>query len=623
MSHQKSESGKTEDDEGGPTKEEHEERIKRHLSATRNTAKELGIEDELDFVAGLPAPRRRSMLKAGGVAAVASLTGCIGGEESDGDGEDGEEDGTGEPEETTGEVEREETVQLEAHQYEFVPQEIRVPPNTELTIEFVKSTFEENPEFNLHSFYLEDPYDIGPIELPKNTDDEVMESVTFVADEQGTFDFDCTIYCGDGHAQMTGQLYVVPEGESVDKVDYTEMETLEERHEIYMGEDELPQEPEHDLNLLDLMVVTERENSSVSMVDTVNDEFMDRVDDVGKAIHVHDFHPELPEQTREGAYVYTQSRQGEMFKVDLFGFNRVALCDGGTDARDIAVSSDGKWVIGGYYVPNHLVIADAETMEPVKRIPTHTVNPDGQSIGSRVCSLYDVPNTSLFLAALKEGGEVWLIDYSQDDFPVVATLECGRTLHDGFFTEDQRYFMLASQTDDQIDVIDCQEREHVTTIPTAPVPHPGPGALYPEENLAFSTHAGAPKVTVWSTETWEQEKIIDAPGPGLFIRSHENSDYIWADVFFTDSPDDALVYLIDPDELEVVQEIDCSQWGVEASIHPIFSRDGERVYVSAWQGENNGILVFDSNTGEKIDEIGMDELMNPTGKFPGRRAHEH
>ncbi|MEF8783026.1 MAG: cytochrome D1 domain-containing protein [Haloarculaceae archaeon] len=615
--------------------DDHEERIKGTLSATRQIAKKLDFDDELDFKMGLPDPQRRTVLKAGGAAAIAGmLAGCPSSPESEQTPEPeagGTATPTAEPSEDSagdGEAERSETVQIEAHQFEFRPQEFEVQPNTELTIEFTKSTFEKQQDFTLHSFYLEAPYDIGPIELPESTTDDVIESVTFVADEKGSFDFECAIYCGDGHAQMNGRLHVIEQGEEVQELDYTNMETLKERHEVITPDSELPQSAEHDLDLRDIMVVTERENASVSMIDTINDDFMGRVPDVGKAIHVHDFHPDLPEQGREGAYVYTQSRQGEMFKIDLFGFNRVAVADAGTDARDIAVSQDGEWVIGGFYNPNHLVICDAETMEPIKRIPTRTVNPDGQNVGSRVCSLYDVPGQELFLAGLKEGGEVWLIDYSEgdtgeDSFPVVATLDCGRILHDGFFTEDGRYFMIASQEDDQIDVIDCQEQEHVAAIPMDNVPHPGPGALYPEEDRAFTTHAGAGSVGVWNTETFEREELIDTRGPGLFIQKHEESDYVWVDVILTNSADDAYVYLVDPESLEVVQEIDCSQWGAAATIHPEFSRDGSKVYISAWQGDTQGIFVFDPNTGEKIDEIGTDELMRPTGKFLGLRAEGH
>ncbi|WP_336328472.1 cytochrome D1 domain-containing protein [Halovenus sp. HT40] len=613
-----------------------EDRIKRHLSATRSIAQNLEFDDELDFKMGLPDPDRRTMLKAGGSVALAGMLAGCQSQESEEPADEGNEteddtDDTDETDDTDDEeqvdAERSKTVQMEAHQFEFNPQRIEVPPNTELTIEFTKSTFEKQQDFKLHSFALTDgEYDVGPVELPENTDDEVFESVTFVTQYEGTFQFECAIYCGDAHAQMNGQLFVVEEGEEIEEIDYTEMDTLKDRHEVITSESELPAEPKHDLDLRDLMVVTERNNASVAMIDTVNDEFMERVPKVGKAIHVHDFHPELPEQSREGAYVYTQSRQGEMFKIDLFGFNRVAVADAGSDARDIAVSQDGEWVIGGFYNPAHLVICDAETMEPVKRISTETTNPDGEEVKSRVCSLYDVPGQDLFLAGLKEGGEVWLIDYSEgntgeDGFPVVAKMECGRILHDGFFTDDGRYFMIASQADDQIDVVDCEEMEHAATIPMDNVPHPGPGALYPEQSRAFTTHAGAGSVGVWNTNTFEREKLIDTRGSGLFIQKHENSDYVWADVILTNSPDDAYVYLIDPDTLEVSQEIDCSQWGSAATIHPEFSRDGEKVYISSWHGDFQGIFVFDPDTGEKIGEIG--DLLAPTGKFLGTRAEGH
>ena len=63
------------------------------------------------------------------------------------------------------------------------------------------------------------------------------------------------------------------------------------------------------------------------------------------------------------------------------------------DARDVAVSGDGKYIIGGGYRPPHFVIVDAKTMDPLKVVSTRGVNIDGEYVNeSRVAAIYDTPN---------------------------------------------------------------------------------------------------------------------------------------------------------------------------------------------------------------------------------------
>lgn len=616
-------------DTTSPSKlDQHEDRIKRYFSATRNVAKNLEYVDELDFVAGLPSPERRSVLKAGGVAAMAALAGCQSAstDESETTTTESEATTTAEEQTTTAEekdYDQEETFQIEAHQFEFKPQKIEVPKNTKVTLEFTKSTFEEEEDFTVHTWYLTKPYDVGPVELTEDTDPDVDKTVSFVADQEGTFAYECTAYCGTGHATMKGEL-VVGEKSDSKQTDFTSLEDVAATHTVKMKDSELPQESEHGIDLRDVMVVTERENASVSMVDTINDENLGRVEDVGKAIHVHDFHPDLGENTREGAYVYTQSRQGWMWKVDLFGFNRVAGVRGGTDARKITVSRDGNYVVGGFYNPNQLVIADAETMEPLKVIPTHTVDPDGQSVGSRVCAIHDVPTQGLWAVALKEGGEVWLVDYTSEDFPVVATINVGRVLHDAYFTTGDRYFWIASQADNIMGVVDTHEKELAARLDSQKVPHPG-GPFSRDEGagIAWTIHAGSAAMQFWEYEKpWDRKKVLEVPGKGLFSAAHPDCSQIWGDVILAqDRKDNRIVFQVDKESLEVTNVIDTGEFGDwnSRSLHAEFSRDGSKAFVSLWDAGK--ILVFDSESGEHLSTI--DGFETPTGTFLGRRYEEH
>lgn len=95
-----------------------------------------------------------------------------------------------------------EVINMNATQFEFVPNNITVVKDT-LVVLKIRSGGEEEPKFTMHGFYLEG-YQISEI-LPfgKTT------TVRFKADKVGTFNFICTVKCGTGHKDMRGQLIVV------------------------------------------------------------------------------------------------------------------------------------------------------------------------------------------------------------------------------------------------------------------------------------------------------------------------------------------------------------------------------------------------------------------------------
>ena len=92
---------------------------------------------------------------------------------------------------------------------------------------------------------------------------------------------------------------------------------------------------------------------------------------------------------------------------------RVAEVQVAYDARDVAVSGDGKYIVGGGYWPPHFVIVDAQTMNPLKVVSARGVNVDGEYVNeSRVAAIYDNPHSTSWTVAMKELGQMWQVDYS-------------------------------------------------------------------------------------------------------------------------------------------------------------------------------------------------------------------
>ncbi len=503
-------------------------------------------------------------------------------------------------------------IEMKAFQWGFDPSEIVVYQYDKVVIKIVESSFKKDPTYKQHSFTLPD-YGINVV-LPPIPPNEPV-TVEFVADKVGEFTFECAIFCGVEHPNMRGVLKVLPreevaapEKKAEEKVALTSLEDIEKTLQVLVPEDKLPSSVTWGGRVENLMIVIEREAGSIAVIDGSTHKLLKHIEGIGVRPHVISF-------SSDGRWGYITSRDGWVNKIDLYSLQIVRRIRVGFDTRGIAVSGDNKYVIVGNYVPNTAVILDAQTLKPLKVIKTFGVDPDGEAVESRVAAVLDSP-LGYFIIALKEAGQVWVIDYRKPNFPIVATIEnAGRILHDAFLTPDGRYFMVASQKDNVMSVVDLKRLKLHVKIRSGAKPHPGPGAVW--GNLAFSPSIGEGNVTVWDIEKWEVVGYIPTAGPGLFIRSYREGKtgykYIWVDTVF--GPNNDTIQVIDAETLEVVKTL---KPGLR-SLHPEFTYDGKYVYVSVW--DEDKVVVYDANTFEVVAEI--TGVKTPTGIFNvGLRAEE-
>ena len=406
---------------------------------------------------------------------------------------------------------------------------------------------------------------------------------------------------------LVGYMRTEPDAEAVK----WELEEIAPTLTILVDESTLPDEPQHDGNIDNLMLITEREDRAIAVVDGDTHELLAHVPASYRA-HGYTFDP------TDERWAYNVGRDGWLFKIDLYTLQATRQVRVGLDSRGLAMSDDGKYLLVGNYIPNSAVIIDAETLEPVKVIEAVGANPDGEVVNSRVAITSDVSPDLVgpyFLIGLKEAGQVWRIDYSDPDFPIDKIEDVGNILHDGFLSPDNKYFYIASQTDNWMAVIDVENAELVEKIPTGATPHPGSGAVWEADGTTYgaTVHAAEGKVTVWDLETNEIVGTIPTQGPGLFIRSAENSPYVWADALFGD-PSNTITVFEKEAPFEVVGVI---EEGV-MTLHPEFTDDGEFVYISDWTG--NTVRVYDAETLELVAEL--TDIPSPTGIFNTVRRHE-
>lgn len=401
------------------------------------------------------------------------------------------------------------------------------------------------------------------------------------------------------------------------------MDEIRESVEFLVDVDSLPDEPMHVGNIDNLFLVTERENRGIVVFDGDTNTRLGRIEATYRA-HGYTFDYSNPR------WAYNLGRDGWLLKIDLYTLQAVAKARIGIDSRAIALSDDGRYVIGGNYIPNSAVILDTETMQPVKIIETEGINPRGEFVISRVGGINQTRSDiggPYFLLNLKDAGQVWRVDYSDPGFPVEKLADVGEILHESFLTPDQTTYYVTSQESDWMAAIDVQSLSLIAKIPTGEKPHPGPGAVWTASDgveYAATIHVQDSAVFIWRTDTNEEVARLPTVGPGLFIGTNEQTPYLWADAIF--SPSDAnTIYAIEKDppfEMVAIKIDDAVRL-----LHPEPSADGAYIYVSDWPSPEEQaeyglgrVYVLDGATFEVIKVF--DDVVTPTGIFNSSRRYE-
>ncbi len=410
---------------------------------------------------------------------------------------------------------------------------------------------------------------------------------------------------------------------------------MREHTKQYVDLKDYPTKPMHGLNWQNFFVVIERDAGKAAIIDGDTKKIVTHID-TGYAVHVIKGleHHKTDKPTSEvGRFWYTIGRDGKVNKIDLWQTPDkmlVAETKMAYDARDIAVSGDGKYVIAGGYWPPHFVIMDAETLNPLKVVSSRGVNVDGDYVNeARVAAIYTTPNLPTFLVAVKELGQMWQVDYSDIANLRIDKIDSAKFLHDGFFDPTGRYFQIAANASNKMVIVDTKTRKLEKMIDVDKLPHPGPGANWNDEKcgpVSGTTHLGVGLVSVWGNDpmghpdqAWKLCYEVETDGPGAFIRTHENSQYVWADQLKHPEPEvQQSVQVFDKKTHEIVKTIRVTEEDGKAALHIEFNKGGTEVWVSVWNRKDNKnptgeIVIYDAKTLEEIARI--KGLTTPTGKF--------
>ncbi len=391
-------------------------------------------------------------------------------------------------------------------------------------------------------------------------------------------------------------------------------------HVIHHAPGSLPARPVFSADPMNLFVVVEGGDHHVTILDG------DKLEPIARFASRFALHGG-PKFTPDGRYVFFASRDGWISKYDLWNLKMVAEVRAGINTRNAAVSGDGQYVAVANYLPHTLVILDAD-LNPVKILE---VREEEGKRSSRVSAVYDAAPRKSFVAALKDVKEVWEVSYDRTapDIPagyihdyryregafVPGFLNPRRSivddfLDDFFFTQDYKEVMGASQGAGKGQVVNLDVRRSIATLDLPGMPHLGSGITWDWQGRRVMATPNLKEgvISVIDMKTWKTVRQIPTPGPGFFMRSHENSRYAWTDSMMSREHKDTLT-VIDKQTLEVVAHLRPEPGKTLA--HVEFTKDGRYALASLMEQEG-ALIVFDAATLKEVKRI---PACKPVGKY--------
>jgi WD40 repeat protein len=397
------------------------------------------------------------------------------------------------------------------------------------------------------------------------------------------------------------------------------MDEIKKSHLVHFKSGSLGDKPVFKADMLNLFIVVELGDHHATLLD--GDKFEP----------IHRFKTRFalhggPKYSSDGRYVYFASRDGWISKYDIYNLKTVAEIRAGINTRNLAVSGDGKTVLVGNYLPHSLVVLDAENLKPIKVIPVK----DKKGKSSRVSAVYAATPRNSFIAALKDIPEVWEIYYNDKHEPIynglvhdyrhgegiadetpfpIRRIELDDYLDDFQFDQSYTHLMGAARNAKNGQVVNLDIRRKVADLELTGLPHLGSGITweYKGRQVLATPNFKKSEISIIDMTTWKTIKRIKTLGPGFFMRSHENSRYAWADVFF--GPNNEAVHIIDKKTLEIVKTLKPSP-GKNAA-HVEFDRYGKHVLLSVWDMDGE-LIIYDADTLKEIKRLPMKK---PSGKY--------
>lgn len=291
-------------------------------------------------------------------------------------------------------------------------------------------------------------------------------------------------------------------------------------------------------------------------------------------------------------YVYAPTRDGVITKYDLQAFKRVGSIKAGVNTRNIAVSDDDRWVAVANNLPTDIVFLDKD-LNLNKAI----------DINGRVGGIYTLTSHKKFICSFRDLPELWLIDYTKGF--EVERLITPEPFEDVSISPFEDILIGTSRKGTKIYIYSLKEKKVTNSFETDGMPHLASATYWIDKDMLYAAvnHLKRPVVTIMNLTDRKIVKEIELDGSGFFVRTHQDTPFIWADTN-TDA-----VQLIDKKNLEVAKTLIPSK--DKKAMHIEFTKDGKYAMVSIYE-EEGALVIYDAF---KLEEIKRMPFKKPAGKY--------
>jgi mono/diheme cytochrome c family protein len=286
------------------------------------------------------------------------------------------------------------------------------------------------------------------------------------------------------------------------------------------------------------------------------------------------------------------TRDGTLVDYDLDKGEARTRIKVGINTRNIAVATEGEFVVAANQLPQGLVVMDGR-LRPLSLFP----------LPGQPSAVYQVPGSRRFLLTLRDLPQLYFLDYPDLELHKV---ELAEPFEDFVFVPDRPQLIASSRAGQRLVLYDYDRRIVLGSIETHGLPHLFSASFFDREGVlhAAFNHMGAPRLSIIDLERFEIAKEVSLLGTGYFTRTHEATPYLWIDSN-TES-----IQLVDKKSLELVETLLTPAPGKKA-MHVEFTAPGDRAMVSVWD-EEGAVVIYDSNT---LAEVMRIPFAMPVGKY--------
>jgi hypothetical protein len=235
---------------------------------------------------------------------------------------------------------------------------------------------------------------------------------------------------------------------------------------------------------------------------------------------------------------------------------------------------------------------------------------------------------------LKDLPELWEISYDRQAAPIydgyvhdykmgegvakpgylgVRRTPLDEPLDDFFFDQSYRHVLGATRPKGDgvpnAQVVNLDVRRKLTELPIAGMPHLGSGITFAWNGttVLMSPNLKDGALDVIDMRSWKPVATIATPGPGFFVRSHENTPYAWTDSMMSATAKDTLT-IVDKRTLKAVASV---REPGKTLAHIEFTKDGRYALASLWETDG-ALIVYDAATFKEVKRLPMSK---PVGKY--------